>query len=117
MKPERIIVCGGRDFTDEAFVFMTLTELRQYFANRFAIIQGEAKGADRLAKKWAISEGICCIGVSAPWDMFGLSAGGIRNEWMNYFCLPQLVIAFPGGKGTASMVRIAKSSGVPVHAL
>jgi formate dehydrogenase assembly factor FdhD len=28
---------------------------------------------------------------------------------------PDLVVAFPGGRGTADMVRKAQTAGVPVH--
>lgn len=117
MAPERILVCGGRDFSDRDFVYQTLEECRQWFAEQFCIIVGGAKGADKLGRDWAESLGVCCIVVNAPWNFYGLSAGSIRNRWMLNFCKPDLVIAFPGGNGTADMKRIALAAGVPVYAL
>ena len=117
MLPERILVCGGRDYTDEARLFAVLDESRQWFAEQFAIIVGGAKGADRFARFWAESRGVCCIVVNAQWTSYGMSAGPIRNRWMLNFCKPDLVIAFPGGNGTSDMVSIAHGAGVPVYAL
>jgi UDP-N-acetylmuramoylalanine-D-glutamate ligase len=49
----------------------------------------------------------------AKWDLHGKSAGPIRNQQMLDTGV-DLVIAFPGGKGTAHMVSIAKKAGVKV---
>jgi UDP-N-acetylmuramoylalanine-D-glutamate ligase len=38
----------------------------------------------------------------------------MRNKWMLTDGKPDLVIAFPGGRGTASMVNLARAAGVPV---
>jgi RNA-splicing ligase RtcB len=50
----------------------------------------------------------------AEWDKYGPSAGPRRNarmvEWK-----PDVVIAFPGNRGTADMVEKAESDGIPVR--
>lgn len=117
MKPSRILVCGGRSYNDWGKVSRTLDSCREWFAPNFCIIQGGATGADALAKQWAKLYGICCIQVDAQWGFYDKAAGSIRNQWMLNFCLPELVIAFPGGVGTARMVAIASKAGVPVYAL
>jgi YspA, cpYpsA-related SLOG family len=49
MPKPRLLVCGGRDFTDVGFLFMTLDELHRQ--HQFAdLVQGGARGADALAK-------------------------------------------------------------------
>ena len=63
---------------------------------------------------WAFDEGCASICVPANWNYYGNSAGHIRNSWMIKFLFPDLVIAFPGGKGTADMVRQAKSKNIDV---
>lgn len=50
----------------------------------------------------------------ADWNAHGRSAGPIRNAKMLAEGKPDLVVAFPGGKGTAHMVGIARKAGVPV---
>lgn len=114
MKPSRILVCGGRDFNDAAFLYDRMDDARIWFAQDYCIIQGEARGADALARAWAELRGVCCIGVRANWDRYNARAGGIRNNWMHQFCQPQLVIAFPGGTGTADMVKLAVKNNIDV---
>jgi len=50
----------------------------------------------------------------ANWRTHGKAAGPIRNQQMLDEGRPHLVVAFPGGTGTADMVRRAKAAGVPV---
>jgi hypothetical protein len=77
-------------------------------------MQGGATGVDEFAKGWAttrpeVKRWVC----NADWKTHGRKAGPLRNarmlEWK-----PDAVIAFPGGKGTANMVALAKAAGVPV---
>lgn len=105
----RILVCGGRDFEDKNSMDYVLGEAQKYwFAPQFCIIQGGAKGADAMAKAWAMYRGICCITVDANWDFHGNRAGPIRNSWMLHYCNPDFVIVFPGGTGTADMYKQAR---------
>jgi hypothetical protein len=55
-----------------------------------------------------------CLRVSAEWEKFGKKAGFIRNEKMLALGKPDLVVAFPGGVGTAMMVRLARKQGIRV---
>lgn len=108
----RVLVCGGRDFKDEGRLFRRLDEAHKVRMITL-IIEGGARGADRMAGKWAILHGVPLLVVNADWDKHGKSAGYIRNiEMLN--ASPDLVIAFPGGRGTAHMVKIAKDRGVNV---
>lgn len=78
------------------------------------LMQGGADGADYLANEWAKTKaGIKRWVCKADWKKHGRSAGPIRNarmlEWK-----PDLVVAFPGGRGTKNMVTQAQAAGVPV---
>jgi hypothetical protein len=53
------------------------------------------------------------VAVMADWSI-GRKAGPIRNQRMLDEHAPDLVVAFPGGRGTADMVRRARKSGVEV---
>ena len=77
------------------------------------IIEGGAKGADTCAFWWAKKNGIKIKTMKADWEKHGKSAGSIRNQAMLNE-RPDLVIAFPGGAGTADMVKKAKTRGVDV---
>lgn len=117
MNPSRILVCGGRDYNDWSAVSCTLDSSRQFFATEFCIIEGGATGADALAGKWAELNGVCRITVKAQWNFYDKRAGMIRNRWMANFCMPELVIAFPGGIGTKGMIQLAEKAGIQVYAL
>lgn len=45
----------------------------------------------------------------AQWDIYGKQAGVLRNLQMITEGKPDVVVAFPGGAGTANMVRQARA--------
>lgn len=113
MSKHRLLVCGGRDYADAALLFDTLDVLHREYQFR-DFIQGGARGADRLARQWACTHPeIVRWECKADWRRYGLAAGHIRNARMLEW-LPDLVVAFPGGTGTADMVRQARAAGVEV---
>lgn len=109
----RVLVCGGRDFED----FEAVDYVLEYFHTKVEpislIIQGGATGADSLAKDWAHMNYIPCLEHPANWPKYNKPAGMIRNKEMLKWG-PEMVIAFPGGKGTAGMVKLAKQAGLIV---
>lgn len=108
----RILVCGGRDFTDSYKLIEELNKLEIT-----TIIAGEARGADLMAKSYALSKGIAYEGYPADWNKYGNSAGPIRNKQMLDEGKPTLVVAFPGGKGTKNMINQATNYGVEVKVI
>lgn len=109
----KIIVCGGRDYKNKAFVYKKLDELH---AERpiTKLMQGGATGADAFANQWAHNNKVLNHTYDADWKKYGPSAGPIRNRRMLYGGKPDLVVAFPGGKGTANMLKLAREAGVEV---
>lgn len=119
----RILVCGGRDFKDYKGLFRVLDNIimdRGYHENdqmispNVHIIAGKAKGADTFAVDWAVINQCEFTEYPADWDKHKKAAGAIRNQQMLDEGKPDLVVAFPGGVGTADMVRRAKKAGVEV---
>ncbi len=78
------------------------------------IIEGGATGTDSAAADFATVNFCKLEEYPADWKMFGRIAGYIRNKQMLFEGKPDLVVAFPGGKGTAMMVALANSAGVKV---
>lgn len=105
----RVIVCGGRAYSDLETVYRTLDAL---LPSLEALACGGAPGADTLALEWARGRGFPCDVFMADWQAHGRAAGPIRNQRMLEEFRPTLVIAFPGGRGTADMVRRAHGAGV-----
>lgn len=108
-----VVVCGGRDYSDRARVYQILDAaiLRLGLAT---VLQGGATGADALAKEWARERNVPIREFLADWTREGLKAGPLRNQRMLDQGRPEVVIAFPGGAGTADMVRRATQAGVRV---
>lgn len=78
------------------------------------IISGMATGVDSVAVDWAISNWCKWHEFPAEWDKYGKKAGYIRNKQMLEEGKPDLVIAFPGGRGTQMMVDLARKANVEV---
>lgn len=107
------LVCGGRDFSDESLFESAMGDLMLRFGCPAKIVHGAAKGADTmagdLAKRLSVEEIAC----PADWQKHGRAAGPIRNREMLSH-KPDLVIAFPGGRGTAKMIKQARDAGIDV---
>jgi len=110
---DRLLICGGRDFTDEAsgFAFLDQIAAERQIA---VVIEGGARGGDAIGRAWAEARGIEVVTFFADWAGLGRKAGPIRNHAMLTDGKPTLVAALPGGKGTAHMVGIARETGVEV---
>jgi hypothetical protein len=110
----RVIVCGGRDFNDETAAWNLLSHVFDDRGEPDLIIHGGAKGADAIAGDYANRTKTKCQVFPANWKRDGKAAGPIRNQRMLAEGKPDLVVALPGGKGTADMVRRAKAAGIEV---
>jgi len=72
------------------------------------VVHGAARGADALADAWGYTMAVPVERVPADWKANGRAAGPIRNQKMLDEHKPTVVIAFPGGRGTADMVARSK---------
>lgn len=116
--PFRVLVTGGRGYVNGPAVFAALNHLdsRRLITE---VIHGAADGADKLADDWALVRGRDRTPRGADWDRYRAAAGRnpagvIRNGQMLAEHRPDIVVAFPGGTGTADMVKKARAAGVPV---
>lgn len=108
----RVLVCGGRTYAEQGRVSEVLDELRPT-----ELITGGAKGADRLAENWARFNRVPVDVFPAQWAVHGRGAGPIRNQQMIDAGQPELVLAFPGGSGTADLVARAQAANIPIRAI
>ena len=108
----KIIVAGGRDFDDYAFLCRRLDYLFQKV--RPTIVCGEAKGADSLGRRYAEEMGLKIMSFPAQWEKYGKSAGYRRNEEMAQ--VADGLVAFWDGesKGTKHMIDRMTALGKPV---
>lgn len=114
-KGSRVLVCGGRDYKERSLVWAILDAAEP----SFIVTGGQGKqkpnkGADLLAETYAQTHKIPFDVVHADWEAFGRAAGPRRNsEMLLRHPATQWLIAFPGGKGTADMIKKGWRSGVP----
>ena len=112
--PQGIVVAvtGGRTNRDRPGIYRKLDQL--HAQHRFSLlIEGGARGADRLCREWAIERCVPHITIPANWNTLGQKAGSIRNGQMLSLG-PNAVVAFRGRDGTTDMVRQARERGIPV---
>lgn len=111
-----LIITGSRTATADA-VNLALTS---YSPKR--LVHGGAKGADRLAGRWAESKGIGTIVVPADWSQ-GKIAGHLRNWEMmrrgqaalNRGASVEVLAVWDGTSGgTANAIAAAMALGLPV---
>lgn len=113
----RVLVTGGRKYSNRKLVYAALDRLyNSDYIGRMTLIEGGAKGADRLAQDWANQAHIDVdlITCEADWDRYGLSAGMRRNKDMANL-KPDVCIAFLGGRGTQNMVDLCRERNIKVH--
>lgn len=123
----RVVICGGRDYV------LTVGDAKWLDGMRASlpiteVLHGDATGADAGAKKWAIARGVPHRPFPAKWDdidapgavirerrdgrKYNVLAGYWRNEDMAKAA--DICIAFPGGNGTADMMKRAEAHGLLV---
>ena len=108
----RVLVCGGRGLDNQERVWQALNELDGEGVID-VVIEGGASGADALAFKWATVHSRGTLTFNADWSQ-GRKAGPLRNQKMLDDGKPDVVLALPGGPGTADMVRRARKANVKV---
>ncbi|MDY6291110.1 MAG: DUF2493 domain-containing protein [Succiniclasticum sp.] len=121
-KQARIIVAGGRDFTDYALLSQTLDAvLEKYTFYEVQIVSGCCRGADALGEHYAKEHRIPVKRFPADWLQYGKVAGPIRNREMAEYASEGegVLVAFWDGKsrGTASMIRIAEKAGLQIKTI
>jgi hypothetical protein len=112
----RYIVTGGRNYTDRVHVFAELNRVLvdEGIGPIEVVATGDATGVDDLVREWCRGHKVSYRRFAADWHAHGKSAGPRRNRRMLTEIKPGMVVAFPGGRGTADMVRAARGAHVEV---
>jgi len=82
--------------------------------DHLVVVHGDAPGADTTANKVCKEVGIDQVKIPANWTKYNRAAGPIRNQLMIDLLVVDLVLAFPGGDGTANMCEQAEKREIPV---
>lgn len=113
----KVLVCGSRFYKDRERVYHVLDAYHAKIGSDMFLIAGGAKGADEIAREWAVSRKVDHMILYAKWHIFGNGAGPIRNRRMAKK-KPRLVLAFHPNLdesiGTADMIKVADKLEVKV---
>ncbi|KKN86896.1 hypothetical protein LCGC14_0264590 [marine sediment metagenome] len=108
----RILICGDRNWTDREAIWEYLDSIPA----GSVIIEGDARGADRIAGDIAAEMGFEVEVYPAQWDRYGRAAGPIRNTQMLDEGKPVIVVYchddLDNSKGTKNMVTQATKLGL-----
>lgn len=112
---KKMIVCGDRNW-DNFDIMKSYLEMAKMLGFD-TIIEGEAQGADSMARDIGMALGFNVIKEPADWEHQHRAAGPIRNAKMLTH-QPSLCLAFHPNilesKGTLDMITKARVAGVPV---
>lgn len=111
-----VAVTGGRNYRDITRVFEVLDAMDA--RKRIVAVleggqggrdsKGQLFGADTLARAWGKKRQRINLTVNAEWDQLGGKAGPLRSEEMLHLFPPAVLVAFPGGTGTARCIEYAR---------
>jgi hypothetical protein len=103
----KLAIVGSRTFADYFLLWKTLQGIQDVSL----VVSGGAQGADTLAERWAKNNNIPVKVFLPEWDVYGKSAGFIRNELI--INEADMVLAFWDGvsKGTKHSIDLAEKAG------
>jgi hypothetical protein len=120
----RLAVTGGRSYDKRDVVWRVMNRALSKYGRALIVVDGMCgvdaeelrfdlrKGLDGLVFDWCVDTETPVIPMPAHWNKAGPGAGPARNARM---CdLADMVLAFPGGTGTANCASHFSLAGKPV---
>ncbi len=109
----KLIIAGSRYVPEGVADLLVREAVAAYSLSPTNVIHGGAKGIDQAAGR--VFANICQVTcVKADWNLYGKSAGPIRNRQMASMGDTLLAIWDGTSPGTASMIKCAKEKGLRV---
>lgn len=106
----KILICGGRNLSHIKVCEWLQVNFVNMFPLAHEIIHGDnPRGGDAGAAMFAnmMVGKLLHTRCPADWDKYDKAAGMIRNKMMRDVHKPDAVLAFPGGRGTDNMIKLA----------
>lgn len=113
----KLIVAGGRDFTDTNRMIAELQRLVESgeITDSPELVCGMARGADMLAYSLWANNRMPIHNFPANWNKHGKSAGYKRNQEMGEFADAAVCFWDGNSKGTKHMIDIMNKLNKPVY--
>lgn len=111
----RILVTGSRDWTNWNALNEALLDAAGQ-SHDIVVIHGTARGADTMADRWAIRQGVQVERYPADWERLGKRAGYYRNAEM-VARGADICLAFirKGSRGATMCADLAEKAGIPTR--
>lgn len=125
-----VLVCGGRYYRRGHTIILALDQLHAERGPITRVVHGAGGISDKTGGAWAVQNGVEPKSYPAKWNdlshpdavirtrrdgsKYDALAGHRRNQEMLDKEQITLVLAAPGGTGTADMVRRARKAGIEV---
>ena len=106
-----VAVIGSRSFNDSLLLEYELNAIKEKIN---LVISGGAKGADKLAEKWAIENNIPTVVIKPDWKTFGRAAGLVRNKQIIASCDCCYAFWDQKSKGTLFTINYCKQMLKPI---
>lgn len=101
----KVIIAGSRLFIPNHNDVLILDEYKNSITE---VVSGCAKGGDAFGESWASWNKIPIKQFPADWDLYGKSAGIIRNNEMALYADGLIAFTLNNSKGTSNMIKQAK---------
>ena len=111
----RVIIAGGRTFTNFDLMITTLDELFVKTDEPITVISGTARGADQTGERYADLRGYDVERYPAQWDKYGRSAGYKRNAQMADRATHCVVFWDGKSRGSKHMINLAQQKGLELR--
>ncbi|MBN8945384.1 MAG: DUF2493 domain-containing protein [Rhizobiales bacterium] len=109
----RLLICGGRHYDDAAAICRELDRLHGGQPID-VLIHGGLVAIGTVAEAWARQHNVHVVRYPPNWTLLGTKAEARRNAFMLADSRPDFLLAFPGGRDTADLVRMARAAELPV---
>lgn len=110
----KLIIAGCRNFNDRFIINAGIDAFIEEYGTPDVIIEGGARGVDRMAYYYAKDNGIPVKVFPADWNKYGRAAGPIRNSEMAKYGTHLLAFWDGKSRGTKNMIETAKKHGLIV---
>ncbi len=108
----KTIIAGSRGITQEAILDIAIANCPFIITS---VVSGGARGVDKLGETFSKKHHLPLYLYPAKWDLFGKSAGYIRNKEMAENSEALLAIWDGSSKGTKHMIDLAKKYKLTIY--
>jgi hypothetical protein len=110
----KVLICGDREWSYPEDIENFVRTLPK----NTTIVEGECRGADLMAKSFALKYHLKVEEFPADWETYGKVAGVLRNTDMLIIGKPDFIVAYHDNlatsKGTLNMISQAFKKNIPI---